>query len=114
MQRRPQGKNCTPRGHKAHLLTIAHVSLKTPYAQTPHFLNHWKPTTKTPYAQTPHPPNHSNLIKPRELGLNDPESEKTLEDPTSKTQKVIAQVKRAVPGLMARDYGFFSTQTSLV
>jgi hypothetical protein len=24
------------------------------------------------------------------------------------------QVKRAVPGLMARDYGFFSTQTSLV
>jgi hypothetical protein len=42
------------------------------------------------------------------------EANTTLEDPTSKTQKVIAQVKRAVPGLMARDYGFFSTQTSLV
>jgi hypothetical protein len=37
-----------------------------------------------------------------------------MEDQTSKTQKVLAQVKRVTPGLKARDYAFFSTQTSLV
>ena len=42
-----------------------------------------------------------------ELGLNDPDSEKTMEDQTSKTQKVLAQVKRVTPGLMARDDAFF-------
>jgi hypothetical protein len=43
-----------------------------------------------------------------------PESEKKLEDTASKKQKVLAQVKFVDPGLMARDCGFFSTQTSLV
>jgi hypothetical protein len=75
--------------------------------------------TNTPSAATLNTPT-SPTARPAtpsfddELGLNHPESEKTLEEPTSKTQKVIAQVKRAVPGLMARDYGFFSTETSLV
>jgi hypothetical protein len=32
-----------------------------------------------------------------ELGLNDPESEKKLEDTASKKQKVLAQVKRVDP-----------------
>jgi hypothetical protein len=39
---------------------------------------------------------------------------KKLKDKARKKQKVLAQVKRVHPGLMARDYGFFSTQTSLV
>jgi hypothetical protein len=37
-----------------------------------------------------------------------------MEDQTSKTQKVLEQVKRVTPGLMAKDGAFFSTQTSLV
>jgi hypothetical protein len=47
--------------------------------------------------------------------VENPESEKKiLEDKARKKQKVLAQVKRVHPGLMARNYGFFSTQTSLV
>jgi hypothetical protein len=42
------------------------------------------------------------------MGLNDPDSEKTLEDQASKAQKVLAQLKRATPGITARDCAFFS------
>ena len=44
--------------------------------------------------------------------INDYDYEKKKK--SLKIQKDIAQVKCVTPGLMARDYGFFSTQTSLV
>jgi hypothetical protein len=50
----------------------------------------------------------------RDHRFNDPDSEKTLEDQTSKAQTNLAQVKRVTPGHTARDCAFFFTQTSLV
>ena len=61
----------------------------------------------------------SYLSKPRapretcELGLNNPDSEKTLEDLASKAQKVLARVKRVIPGLTVRDFAFFSSKKKL-
>jgi hypothetical protein len=72
--------------------------------------------TKKPRHQDAHGENAlANHTLPSKEHLARPgpgEQEKTGR--AKKTQKVIAQVKCVTPGLMARDYGFFSTQTSLV
>jgi hypothetical protein len=46
-----------PQGQTRRLLL--HVSLKTPYAPTPHFLDHWKPTTKETNPGLQIPPRNS-------------------------------------------------------
>jgi hypothetical protein len=94
-----------PQGQTRRLLP--YVSFKTPYAKTPHPLNHFSWRIIPYQAKAKHG-------ETCELGPNDPGSEKTLEDQTSKAQKVLAKVKRVTPGLTARDCAFFSTQTSLV